>query len=149
MKYQVTGSCGHTYTTQLFGPGKNREYWLGRLAGEPCDECKEAARKAKIEKENTESAAWALDLGLPELTGSPKQVAWAESIRKNIYTAFDKLDKRVTDRYGDGWQYREAWESFRREVFLNEEAKWYIEHQDNYNEYFIPDRFKEYLAKNK
>lgn len=144
MKYQVTGSCGHTYTTQLFGPGKNREYWLNRLADEPCDECKEAARKTQIEKENAESAAWALDLGLPELTGSPKQIAWAESIRKTIYTEFDKLEDKIKDSF------KERWEAFRREVFLHEEAKWYIENQDKYNEYFfIEDRFREYLAKNK
>lgn len=142
MKYQVTGSCGHTYTTQLFGPGKNREYWLSRLAEEPCEECKEAARKAAIEKENTESATWALELGLPELTGSPKQIAWAESIRKTIYTDFDSIEKEVKGSFKDHW------ENFRREVFQHEEAKWYIEHQDKYSEYFIPDRFKEYLAKN-
>lgn len=43
MKYEVTYSCGHTGTEELFGPGKDRErklWWFANRA--ICPECYKA-----------------------------------------------------------------------------------------------------------
>lgn len=45
-----------------------------------CDDCKQK----QYAEESEQAAKEAQELGLPELKGSAKQIAWAESIRKNI-----------------------------------------------------------------
>ena len=39
-------------------------------------------REAKYEEEARKAHEWAMKLGLPELTGTEKQIRWAESLRK-------------------------------------------------------------------
>lgn len=81
-KYDVTYSCGHRGEVQLIGPGKDRERklaWYGREA--LCPACYKAAKDAKSAAENAASAQAAAERGLPALTGSEKQVPWAETIR--------------------------------------------------------------------
>lgn len=79
MKYEIEHACGHIHTYHLYGSGKeraSREQWL---ASQDCPECQR-------EKENRRSAAAAKEAGRPELTGSEKQVAWANTIReKAVY----------------------------------------------------------------
>ncbi|HKO23498.1 MAG TPA: hypothetical protein VJY65_02020, partial [Chloroflexota bacterium] len=66
-------SCGHETEVQLSGPTRNRERMRARLATMPCRECECAA---------VEEAAVAQ--GLPELAGTPKQIARAQTIRHEI-----------------------------------------------------------------
>ena len=77
--YEVRYQCGHTGTVNLFGPTRERERKLEWLAGLPCRE-RQKAREEQQERERTE------EMGLPELTGSEKQVSWATGIR------LEKLD---------------------------------------------------------
>ena len=56
--------------------------------GHVCDDC-----KAKhLAAENAAAAAANAAAGLPELTGSPKQAAWAETIRRETLAFAEKLD---------------------------------------------------------
>ena len=73
----VTHSCGHTDRHQLYGPGRNRDWRAERLAEEPCEAC----RKAEFEAANADAAKANAAAGLPALSGTEKQVLWAESIR--------------------------------------------------------------------
>lgn len=73
-KYEINHTCGHTETVQLFGKCSERERKIEWMERQECPECRrkhEAEKAAKI----TEG------MELPELTGSDKQVAWANSIR--------------------------------------------------------------------
>ena len=79
----VTHACGHGQTHNLLGPHKDRERkktWLGTTV---CTECYraeiEAARKASFEAATEASK----ETGLPDLTGSEKQVEWATRIRQH------------------------------------------------------------------
>lgn len=91
-KYEVTFSCGHTDTVQLVGPVKERERkikWFEESG--LCPDCfraqREAERKALEEerREETEAAsANAEAMGLPQLIGTEKQVAWAVRIRQKF-----------------------------------------------------------------
>lgn len=56
-----------------------------------CDECKEKARQAEREEANKKAAESAKEFELPELTGSEKQVAWANTIRVGYYTEYSKV----------------------------------------------------------
>lgn len=79
MKYDVTYSCGHTGTVQIYGTNTEREKkiaWYENYA--VCPEC-----YAKGQQEEAAIAAQQAKAdGLPALTGSEKQIRWAESIRQ-------------------------------------------------------------------
>ncbi|CAM5628505.1 hypothetical protein [Streptomyces griseomycini] len=77
MKYDVTRACGHQERVELTGPTKRREWALERMEQGDCSDCVDAQRQ----KENAENAAAAQAAGWPALTGSERQVAWAETIR--------------------------------------------------------------------
>lgn len=81
MKYSVTYDCGHEGYVQLFGKTTDRERKLSYLSTCICPDCK----KAQQDKANAAAANKAAEAGLPELTGTPKQIAWAESIRYKYY----------------------------------------------------------------
>jgi len=81
-KYNVTYSCGHTETIQLYGNIEDRERKIKWLSENGlCPDCykkqKAAERAVAIEFIKTECGI------LPTLEGSEKQVAWAEDIRLN------------------------------------------------------------------
>lgn len=68
--------CGHDGSAI----GRNRrdaDYQAFRLAQQDCWECRKAAETAA-------AAEAAQAHGLPALTGSPKQIAWAETIRHRV-----------------------------------------------------------------
>lgn len=66
-----THSCGHSGERyQAYGKHDGRERQLAAIESYPCPEC----RKNDADKAAKES-------GLPLLTGSPKQIAWASEIR--------------------------------------------------------------------
>ena len=72
-KYEVTFSCGHTGTVELFGKIADREdklRWYETSA--VCPECYKAQQQAKTDEFNA---------SLPALTGSEKQISWAKDIR--------------------------------------------------------------------
>ena len=74
MQTTITHTCGHTETVQMYGSASERDSKAAWLASKPCQECQRKAQQAQA----TESAQ---AQGLPALTGSDKQVAWATTIR--------------------------------------------------------------------
>lgn len=73
--YSITFSCGHTVERQLFGKMDQRQSyidWAGKAG--VCSACKSADKVAACE-------AVEIEHGLPDLTGSAKQVKWARDIR--------------------------------------------------------------------
>ena len=91
MKYDVTFSCGHTATIELFGPGKERERKISwyETYGE-CPECYKARKQAEREAIDAQAAQESKEQQWPELVGTPKQVAWANAIGK------EKIDELMT-----------------------------------------------------
>lgn len=80
MKYDVTYSCGHTATVELFGKTEDRERKLHWMETEGmCPDC----YREWIREENNRKVREALGyITLPQLTAkSDKQLAYAESKR--------------------------------------------------------------------
>ncbi len=78
-KYIVRGACGHDVPVDVFGTEEDRiwklDHWyFGRVT---CDECKKKKRAEFVER--------AKEYGLPPLTGTDKQISWAEAIRASGY----------------------------------------------------------------
>ena len=89
-KYNVTRSCGHDEIVNLVGKHSQREWRLENV--EPsklCYECYQQKLAEERERENREAAEAAKDMHLPVLTGTEKQVAWAETIRQQLLADID------------------------------------------------------------
>lgn len=68
-KYTVNHKCGHQVTVELYGAQADRAKRISWMEADPCKECLAAAALSE-----------AAELGLPSLSGSVKQVAWATQI---------------------------------------------------------------------
>lgn len=93
-KYDVTYGCGHEATIQLYGPVKDRDRKIAWLESSGlCSDCYKAKRDAEFAARNTEAAS--ANAALIALTGSDKQIAWAESIRREQLAGLAKRDLRI------------------------------------------------------
>ena len=83
-KYGVTYSCGHEDTIQIYGPTSDRQRQADAEGRKDCPECWRKKQDARNAEAALAASCDAAASGLPELTGSPKQIAWAETIRAKM-----------------------------------------------------------------
>jgi len=83
-KYDITYSCGHSDTIQLYGKTKDREWKIANEESKLCPDCWKKQRDEERAKANAEAAEANKAAGLPELEGTEKQISWAETIRKSM-----------------------------------------------------------------
>lgn len=140
MKILVTMKCGHDEMKELFGSNKEREkkIWYFKNCC-MCEECEKKAREEANAKVDEESKK----LALPQLNGTEKQVAWANSIRSNM---IKKLETELS-KYKDSKNY-----NIKNIVlaFINMKinARWFIDNRDNTISSIIKDAdFKKILNK--
>lgn len=114
--HKIEHVCGHTVERDIGGwRGRNRESregLIGWLQSLPCMDCvhaEESARDKALSKAE----------GLPPLTGSEKQIAWAETLRRKILG--DSFLKRDTLNEL-GVRIRDAMER-------KTEARWWIDNR--------------------
>ena len=87
--YPVTYRCGHAGREQIYGPVSRREWIADQRAQKLCADCWAEEKERERTRENTEATAWAEEYGLPELIGTEKQVAYAQTVRKALIQAFE------------------------------------------------------------
>ena len=139
-KYEVERACGHTETVVLFGKTRDREWRLARETEKLCYECWQKELKEEREKENQEAAEAAKEMYLPELTGTEKQIAWAETIRQKMLADIDEfIFRNVNKEQRNAPKLREAIEHIKSKT----EARWWI---DNRNTKYISD-FEKLIVK--
>jgi len=133
-KYEVEcPSCESTYTVQLTGPHRDREWKLENFDW-TCDECKEKARQ----EANQQAATANLQAGLPPLTGSEKQIAWAETIRKQKIATLDEalVRRDLSDRI-DADRFHVAVASLKNKTA----AMWWIDNRDTHVDYLMRQEY--------
>lgn len=103
-KYNITYKCGHTAVVQLYGKEVERQKKIAWYATINCPDC-----EANEQKEKAASA------GLPQLTGSEKQIAWATKLRNNALdilnaqiTKISEEHKSIMTSYRDKWISKET-----------------------------------------
>lgn len=85
-KYEIHHICGHTSTVQIYGKYTYRYAEIERQEKMLCPDCYAEAQAKAISDQ-------AAEYELPALTGSPKQIAWAEKIRMQFINTI--LDKKL------------------------------------------------------
>ena len=90
--YNGTFSCGHEGRVNVIGKIKDRQWKIDRAFNNMCPECYQKWLQEEHERKNKEALEEAKEMDLPELTGTEKQVAWANTLRKNF---IDTVEKRI------------------------------------------------------
>lgn len=142
MKYNIKFSCGHEGVIELYGKQEERErkIYLAERYGY-CPECE--ARKR--EEENKKNSELAKAIGLPELKGSEKQIAWAETIRMKFVEAnkylFDTVKNLYTEKGKDAVLNKiKNPKNYEQEAIANK-AMYLLEVLENQSsQYFIENR---------
>lgn len=81
MDHTITHACGHLQIHHVLGFTQQQLRKVAMLESTPCDSCRRASRQAGSRGASNEQAAALEQAALVSLRGSPRQVAWAESIR--------------------------------------------------------------------
>lgn len=114
MERRIKHSCGHEQAHDIVGIfAVDYDRQAARLARQKCKPCYVGAKRATEQAKATLDTAIVGDLALVELQGSPKQVAWAETIRV----------KRIAALHHTGC------EAVTRLAGITE-AKWWIDHRE-------------------
>ncbi len=134
----IRHACGHTVLHPFYGDDEHS--WDERacqLADAPCRVCQADEQARERERQASAARLHAAERGLPPLEGSPKQVAWAETIRLSAFGAADKVLKwieEVDDKASE--EDPDHWHEIKRGVekavaYLEEqtEARWWIDHR--------------------
>ena len=92
-QYSIDHSCGHTQTQHIYGTNSKgqRERMADWLARGLCTDCYEAQRAAEYAEQTAQAKRGTAHL--PALTGSDKQIAWAETIRAGAFNRLTKIEK--------------------------------------------------------
>ena len=161
-KYEVTYSCGHTETIELYGKEvdrKRRIEWLEK--NRKCSECAKKENEERIKKAS--ETLEAEDRKLPELKGSEKQIQWASKLRLNfaadLHQSKELSEKNLKNKIELGFEEEEC-EADRKKydkkhakmeeiLYTVDEAHFWIDKRNNINDtnilyYYFEDWKKEH-----
>lgn len=120
--YYGTYSCGHEGRVNVIGKQSDRQWKIDRHFEGICELCKEKER----EEANKKAAEKASEYEFPELKGTEKQIAWANTIRMDFYESLAK-DGIVADDIINNETDARFWidnrTSIKSEQFINEYRK--------------------------
>ena len=131
-KETVTHACGHTREYQMYGPHRQREARAERMTNEICPDCVRARIRAKAES---------LCPDMPDLDGSPKQIAWAEDIRARAIPDLIELRQKVEESSKP--EFTDALLQIINETIYQQKAKnWIDADKKDHNEYWLRTEYK-------
>lgn len=82
-------SCGHEGRTNIIGSEKVREWKKKRAFSGLCPECYKRKLEEVRKKANIQAAKKSAEMELPELTGTEKQIAWANTLRLKVFEKYE------------------------------------------------------------
>lgn len=137
-KYAVTHSCGHDQVHVLFGKHKDRESKIEWLATTLCTDCYHGKLRDEREAASKQCHDWSKSEGLSPLTGTEKQIAWAETLRAsmlgNVRIEADRIKAHIEEhKCGDDPAMQAAWAAILDSLtWLSQQAmaKFWIDNRD-------------------
>ncbi|WP_275466337.1 hypothetical protein [Streptomyces noursei] len=127
MKTEILHACGHTATADITGPDTRgqRARTAAWLAEKDCPDCSRRRRAQQREEDNAQAAAASAAQGWPDITGTPRQTAWATTIRADAIAAMrDRLAAKCTTESAEELHRRWTAAALRQT-----DAAWWIEHR--------------------
>jgi len=116
-------SCFKTFIVQIFDRHE-KCLWLVDNKDWYCDSCK----KAYLDKQTAILSKINASLGFPQLTGTPKRIAWAEKIRTELINKADYLNSSLTHEDEEAKRLSDkAFLVFFQEWQKETDAKWWID----------------------
>ncbi len=116
----VNYSCGHSERQQFYGKHTDRDRkreWMERGV---CPDCYRAEKEQQRQQENERAASLTAEIGFAALTGSEKQISWAQSIRQKAYETMVATGKPHPTQ---------GWKLMVDLINLETSAKWWIDNR--------------------
>jgi hypothetical protein len=154
-KYDVIYNCGHAGRVDLIGKVKERERKIKWMESSGiCPECWEAEKKRQHEAEAQKAAAEADELGLPDLEGTEKQIAWALTLRKEWISKIEKniamAEKKIENGVVDAEKGKKVLAGIREEMenrlIAETSARYWIDNRDQDINRFLDHATQKALA---
>ncbi len=161
--YHGTFACGCEGRVNVIGPNREREWKVQKRFEGLCEKCYEKKMQEEREKANLEALEKTKEFEFEQLTGTEKQIAWANTIRVKMYEELveyiSKLYKNEQGRYEYTLQEleerneivfpAEAELMFMLDKFMNKKqrASFYIDNRDIKNDRLVVRIIKESLEK--
>lgn len=135
-KHTITHTCGHEAVHNLLGKSSYRQWKKEQLESEICPECWKAAQAER-------SAAKTAQAGLVALSGTEKQVAWANTIRLEKLAEIDKTvaEIKASPRSATeiGQRNMAKLDTILDAIRTKESASWWIDHRHDSARYILQD----------
>lgn len=124
-KYEIKMACGHTEThnivgTNVHGEREKKAEWLSTRL------CYECYKKQQAEAADKATA----DAALPELTGSEKQVSWANDIRGKAAPVIAAMQEKIKANAEKSPKQTAAMQLVLDELRAQTSAKWWIDNRN-------------------
>lgn len=138
--YDGTYICGHEGRISITGPSKDRDRKAEWRFSGLCPECYKKQLKKEKEEKNCEAAKKSMEMELPELSGTEKQVAWAITIRLKrielLHERFEMIDKKLKDKGldiipGSDAKMSDVADALEYFVQAHTDAKFWVESRDS------------------
>lgn len=135
-RYTTNHCCGHETECQLYGKHTQREWVIRQREKELCPAC----QKAEYEKKSE---------GMPTLTGTEKQIAWALEIRLQMINAYDQFTTQMMRQAKPGMEElaRGRFAVVRERLLGKTAAAWWIDNRHQEPVTLAPILFKEIEAR--
>lgn len=149
--YYGVFACGHEGRVGVIGPLKNRPWKIEQALGKKCPDCYEKERKEKMEQACIEAKIKSEEYELPVLSGSDKQIRWANIIRIELLDYIqslitedgsDRILKKAVNRLGI--EKNELSDLYQYIASNKLSAVWYIDRRDSIDDVLISKLFTEY-----
>ena len=132
-KYTIKRACGHTEYINIGGKVSERDRLAKSEERKMCYDCYKAKQIADRELATKDAVVAAVKSGLPALTGSEKQIAWAETIRSNIIRNLDRIVAQASENKASlAVDLEDALKVAIATIKAVDSAKWWIDHRDSY-----------------
>lgn len=122
-------TCGKTFERVMYGNNRRDADGKAAWASEHFTECPDCAEKrvrAEREAENAATAKNASEAGLPQLSGSEKQIAWANTLREKTLARIREICKPDGDP-----EHQASFERFLSWLIeTHDKASWWIDNRN-------------------
>lgn len=128
-------TCGHTFEVRTYKANRREadsfEAWAAENIIE-CNDCAKARKEAQHAEENAKAAQIANENEYPELQGTEKQIAWANTIREK---AMATIEEYYNNSKRDGEMYQYQKQAVISVTLSRVNASWWIDHRGSVEDF--------------